>query len=304
MNFSSASISLGLAAFQSRTLNALLTSNDADKNFMSVLTGQLQDMDGTATDSLSAITSSIGGKEVRSAGRNMALFDPESAYRMMSEINTRDVLYKAQFSELKQMGSGLAEMEDAGASLGRMTLSTSDESIKSDLQQFVAQYNRWVQRFDSDLRQGGLLADTQAAQISRYELEQSVTNTFHGARDGLHGLRDLGITIDAGSRLASMDFAKLDSLLASNRQGVVDTVQEFSANFAKSADLLNAADNFMPRQLDNLQRAIQYIADNRTGLQAEFGTGDSARPAGQVARALASYTAMFESPVVQNLGNA
>jgi flagellar capping protein FliD len=223
----------------------------------------------------------------------MALPDPESAYKMMTVINGDDVYYKAQFSELSQMKSAVFQMQDAGQGLGSISLSTGIDSIKSQLQDFVGQYNRFIQRFDPDMQQGGLLADTQAAEASRFELEQNVNNRFFGAKDGVHGLSDLGITIDSNTRLASLDATKLDLLLATNKQGVVDTVQEFSANFTKSASLLNADGNFILKQLDNLNRAINFITDNKPSLQAEFGTGNAAKPAGQVAQALAAYNQTY-----------
>jgi len=219
----------------------------------------------------------------------MALADPESAYKMMTVINNKDVYYKAQFSELSQMKSAISRMQEAGQKLGSIALSTGNDSIKSQLHEFVGQYNDWIQRFDPDLQEGGLLSDTQAAQVSRFELEQNVNYRFFGAKDGVHGLGELGINIDPNTRLASLDIAKLDALLATNKQGVVNTVQEFSANFTKSASLLNSDGNFVLKQLDNLNRAIHYIADNKDSLQKEFGTGDAAKPTGQVAQALAAY---------------
>jgi len=293
MTLTTSSIALDIATFKSQALNTLQAPNATDNSFMSVMASQLQAMDVTAAGSLSALASTVGTKEISSVGRNMALFDPESAYRMMTDINKRDVYYKAQFSELSQMGSRLVELKNTGLDIGRMTLSTSDDSIKSDLQHFVTEYNSWVLRFDLDLRRGGLLAGTQAAQVSQYELEQSVKNMLNGAKDGLHGLSDLGIIIDSNTKLASLDSAKLDSMLVNNKQGVVDTVQEFSANFAKSAGLLNSEGNFMSRQLDNLKGAIQYITDNKSALQVEFGTGDIAQPTGQIAQALAAYNLSY-----------
>ena len=242
---------------------------------------------------INQINQSGSVKGVAPAGRNMTLPDPESAYKMMTVINKDDVLYKAQFSELSQMESYVSRMQDAGQNLGSIALSTGNDSIKSQLQEFVGQYNNWVQRFDPDIQEGGLLADTQAAQASRFELEQNINYRFFGAKDGVHGLSDLGITIDHNTGLASLDTAKLDSLLAANKQGVVDTVQEFSANFAKSASLLNSDGNFVLKQLDNLNRAIHYIADNKSSLQKEFGTGDAAKPTGQVAQALAAYNQIY-----------
>ncbi|MBI3480835.1 MAG: hypothetical protein HY016_10860 [Nitrosomonadales bacterium] len=227
------------------------------------------------------------------AGRNMALPDPESAYKMMTDINNKDVTYKAQFSELSQVKSSVAQMRDAGGSLGSIALSSGNDRIQAGLQDFVAQYNIWIRHINPDLQSGGLLADTQAAQATRFELEQNFSNPFFGAGDGVHGLRDLGVTIDPDTRLASLDPVRLDEMLTNNKQGVVDAVQEFSANFARSARLLNSDGNFILKQLGNLNRAIHYISDNQASLQAEFGTGNPARPTGHLAEALAVYNQSY-----------
>jgi hypothetical protein len=116
---------------------------------------------------------------------------------------------------------------------------------------------------------------------------------FNGAKDGLNGMNDLGISIDPLTHRAALDVTELNAVLASNKSGAVNTIDEFSANFAKSADLLNSAGNFIPNSLDNRGRAIQYISDNISSLQTEFGTGDQARPTGQVAKALAAYEQVF-----------
>ncbi len=287
MNFSNATQSMGIAAFQSQALAALLGSRSSDTGFTSLFTGLLG-LDDTTQSPLSALVAGQGAAPTMAAGRNMALSDPESAYRMMTEINRRDVYYKAQYAELSQMATELVDMEDAGSQVAQLTTSSSNDDIKTELRQFVQQYNDWVSQFDADLQQGGLLADTQAAQVSQYELEQSVKNMFNGAKDGIYGLPALGITI-SGNRMAVLDENKLDAMLNSNRQGVVATLQEFGANFTKSADLLNSEGNFMPRQLDNLKRGIQFITENKTDLQAEFGMGDSAKPSGKIAQALAAY---------------
>lgn len=277
------SFALNLATFKSQMLD-MLTNTDAatgknsgNNGIDALLAGR-----NTATDASSGLATN---------GRNLSLFDPESGYRMMTTINNNDVAYKAQYSELSQMQTYLDKMQQAGQSLGGIDASTANDGIKAQLQQFTSQYNDWVQRFDGDMSKGGVLAGTQAAQVSRYELDQNVENTFYGAKNGVNGLADLGLTIDANSKLAVFDGAKLDAMLSSNKPGVVATIQEFSANFAKSASLLNAADNFIPEQLANLDRAIHYIDDNKTALQAEFGSGDTAKPNGQVAKALAAYNA-------------
>ena len=69
----------------------------------------------------------------------------------------------------------------------------------------------------------------------------------------------------------------------------MSTLHEFSSNFSKSADLLNSNGNFIPNRLNNLSRAITYIADNKESLQAEFGVGDAAKINPRVAQALAAY---------------
>ena len=88
--------------------------------------------------------------------------------------------------------------------------------------------------------------------------------------------------IDPYTRLATLDPAKLDLQIASNKQGVVNTVQEFGANFAKSASLLVSAGNFFSKQLGNLDHGIHFIADNKASLQQEFGTGEAAGQTGQI----------------------
>ena len=294
MNISPAALALNIANFRSQALNAFLSSpkgvkgGDGESAMFS-----LPMSDSEVAAPLSALTQGGSVKGLSSTGRNMSLFDPDSAFKMMSVINDRDVTYKAQFAELSKMQAEVAQMQNAGQSLGGITAVTGNDSIQSQLQGFVDHYNQWVQQFNPDMEKGGLLANTQAAQISRYELSQSIENSFNGAMKGLHGLRDLGISIDHATKLATLDTSKLNAVLSANKEGVVDTVQEFSANFAKSAKLLNSDGNFIPSQLKNLNKAIHYITDNKVDLQAEFGTGNVVKPTGQVALALAAYNRVY-----------
>jgi hypothetical protein len=140
----------------------------------------------------------------------------------------------------------------------------------------------------------GVLSGTQAAEVSLYELKQSIENRFNGAMHGVQGMRELGLNIDPTTHMASIDTAKLDAVLTKNREGALSAIGEFSGNFAKSAELLISSNNFIPNRLDNLDRVIDYIADNKTSLQAEFGMGDAAKPSAQVAKALAAYQQMFQ----------
>ncbi len=277
-NFSS-SLTLRMAALQAQSVTGLLGSLPAGGKASSAFDflGTMQTAGSAAIPGLSA------------TGRNLTLFDPESAYRMMTAINNGDVTYKAQFSELSEMKTAVTGMQQAGLTLGAVSESLDDAAIKTQLQTFAAKYNEWIGRFDGTVQGDGLLAGTQAATISLYELKQSVENIFNGAKGGFHGLRDLGLSIDPKTNLAVLDTAKLDSVLGTNRQGAIGTITEFGANFARSAELLNSANNFIPNRLANLDRVIDYIGENKPALQAEFGLGNPATPSAQVARALAAY---------------
>jgi hypothetical protein len=287
------SLALQLAGFESQTFASLLSSLFAadETEPSSGLDAVLGSQNGSGSDPLAQLTGNAGG--LSATGRNTSLFDPESAFQMMSVIGNNDVAYKAQFSELSQMKSYLTEMQQDAQSLAGIDTATSDASIKSQLVTFTSQYNAWIDRFDEDMAKGGVLADTQAAQVALHELDQSVDNIFNGASDGLHGLADLGLSIDPVTKMATLDSARLDSVLASNKQGVVTTVREFSANFAKSAELLNSEGNFIPNRLDRLSDVIDYFDDHKSALQAEFGLGQTAKPSAQVAQALAAYQRVY-----------
>ncbi|HEY9103026.1 flagellar filament capping protein FliD [Chitinimonas sp.] len=292
-----------LAAFKSQNFNTLLTAAfDAptDSGLASVDNGSAvgglfgtQQSSGSG-DFLSALTSSrqlAASKSV--SGLNMSLFDPQAGYDMMSLINKKDVLYQAQYAELNKMGDALKTMQKAGEQLAGIGPDSSNADIKAKLQDFAQQYNQWVKDFNTDMQSGGVLADTQAAKVARYELAQSIGSIFHGAVGGVQGMSALGLSVDPGTGLASLDAAKLDATLAQNRQGVLGAVKDFSGNFTEAAKLLNEPDNFIPRQLDNLGRAIHFIADNKSAWQTEFGQGDAYTASGQVAQALAAYKQLF-----------
>lgn len=269
MNLTATSALQQLAAFRGQALNFLTDTSSGD-SFSAILGAQAGGLSAT--------------------GRNLSLFDPESAFKMMSKINQYEVDFKSQFAELSQLGSAVETMEAAGTELmDDVDVGDSNADIKADIQQFVDGYNAWLERFAPSVAAGGVLDNIQAGEISLYELEQSINSIFHGAMNGFSGLPDLGIKIDPVTHRASIDSAQLDSALAQNKAGVVATIDEFAANFAKSADLLNQSDNFIPRQLDNYSRAIEYISSNRSSLEAEFGSGDRASTSSAQAKALAAY---------------
>lgn len=289
-----AALTRRLADMQTQTLGTLTGSGPgAAKSTAPGSPGALLAAQNNSTLALAALRNSAPTTRLSPTGRNTALFDPESAYRMMSIINERHVAYKAQLSALGQMQSDISALQQDAKGLNSIVQTTDNAGIKSQLQAFADKYNAWIQHFDADVQNDGVLAGTQAAQIARNALQQSVENVFNGARDGLHGLRDIGFSIDPVSKLASLNTATLDAVLARNKQGVVNSVQEFSANFAKSAQLLNADGNFIPGRLSNLSRVIHYIDEHKSALQAEFGLGDTPTSAGKTKQALTAYSQAF-----------
>lgn len=287
------SLQLRLAEIKTQTFDALLSSPRDGPNERS--STNLDALFASGNASVHPIDALLqpAATAASTRGRNAALFDPESAYRMMSLINAKDVSYKAEFSEMQDMRSYLTTLRDEVRSLGNIDAATANDDIHAGLKTFADAYNGWIRRFDQDLQAGGVLAGTQAAQVSQWELEQSVESFFNGAALGLHGMRDLGFTIDATTNLASIDGVRLDSVLAANKAGVIDTVRQFSADFGKAAALLQADGNFISGRLDNLDRVIDYLDANTSSLQTEFGLGDAAKPSGQVAQALANYNAIY-----------
>lgn len=292
------SLALRLASQRTQSFDALLGSLSGKG-----ASGGLDALFGgnSALSGVDGILSEIGfggrGDGLSAFGRNLSLFDPESGYRMMTDINNRDVSYKAQFAELSEMKEALGEMRRAGealaAKMADATTAGDDAALAAQLQSFATRYNDWVGRFEDTVKSGGLLAGTQAAEVSLHELRQSIGNIFNGAAGGVRGMPDLGLSIDPVTRLATFDGDRLQSMLATNRDGVVAAVGEFGRHFARSAELLVSENNFIPNRLGNLDRVIDYIGDHRSSLQAEFGLGDAARPSALVARALAAYEKMI-----------
>lgn len=278
------SLSLRVAEIRSQTFASLVSS----------LLGSEDEEGGSSFDAIFGTGTTTGEEGLSPAGRNTTLHDPESAYRMMTIINTKEVDYKAEFSEMSDMKSRLFAMRDEAQSLASIDASTDNGDIRARLEKFAEAYNGWIDRFDEAMAPGGLLATTQAAHISQWELEQSVENIFNGVEaGGVRGMQALGFVVDPVTNFVSIDDARLDAALASDKAGAAATVQAFSKDFARAAELLNSDGNFVPNRLNNLDRVIDYIADNRPSLQVEFGLGDPAKPSGKTAQALASYNAIY-----------
>ena len=284
-NSFASSLALQISALKAQSIDLLV--NSAATHTGTAANTTLFDLLGNTT----AVSGSNNALSALSpTGRNLSLADPESAYLMMSEINRRDALYKAQSSELSDMKAAIATLGQAGKQLSNSISDTSDDStVRTQLQSFVGKYNDWIQEFQNTIDAGGILEGTQAAEISLYEFEQSIQNPFNGAALGLNGLKDLGITIDPTTHLATLNETQLNTVLSTSRQAALGTLKEFSARFSETAELLGSGSSFIAHQLDNLEHAFDYIGDNSASLQAEFGLGDPAKLSATLTKALASY---------------
>lgn len=275
----SSSLALQIATLEAQTVSALTGNATTGSN---------------ATHPLDALsrTSAVSGAPGPSVA-GVSLADPQSAYAMMSLINTADATYKAQYYELSQMRSAVGSLEHAADTLSTVDATQSNEAIVARLQQFVDQYNVWNARFEGTVQKDGVLAGTQAAEVSLGELEQNVTSIFNGATEGFHGMSGLGLTIDPTTHRAVLDTKQLSAALDARKDGAVATIDQFSAGFAKSAALLGSDDNFIAHRLANLSRVIDYVKRNSASLQSEFGLGAPARLSPQTSQALRAYDAVY-----------
>jgi len=289
------SLRIQLAEVRAQTTSDLLSATSGNTSTQGISSGtpansNVQDMLAQLTGTSStADPSGISG--LSPTGRNIALNDPESAYKMMSLIREQDVQHKAQRADLSAMKSAVVDLQAASQPFAAVTSNTSASDLKQMAQAFVDKYNGWSKAYTQDV-QSGTLAGTQAAEIALSEVKQSVTNQFNGAAAGLHGLADIGIQVDPTSNIATFDASKFDSAIQSNPKGVASAASEFGANFAKTTDLLRADNNFIAHQMANLDNVIGYVANNLSSLTQEFGSGDApSQSSVYVNNALKAYSA-------------
>ena len=279
---------LQVATLKAQSLETLVSSLSGSSasatttSALEALSGSVSQMNGTPA--IPGLTAS---------GRIASLRDPELAYRMMSVINQAEVTYQAQYSELNSMREMLASLQQATTALNEQTKGSDTSTLPAALSTFGDAYNAWIKRFDADFAAGGALHGNQAAQVVRSELRNIVEDIFNGAASGMHGLGDLGLSIDANTQLATFDPEIYAQAAGNNANGVRQTIHQFAAHFMQATALLASSGNFIDNRLNNLQRALDFIASNKPALQAEFGLGDPARPVATGATttntALASY---------------
>nr|WP_314900057.1 flagellar filament capping protein FliD [uncultured Deefgea sp.] len=285
MDLSAKSIAGQIARMKTDALSPLLNPNSNDSfDIAQLANGYITSQQGIQQSS--GIQALAG---ISAVGRNMALPDPESAYKMMTEINYRSVQYQAQHTTLADMQSGVTQLGQAAAKLDSIGPESSFSTVKSQLQSFADQYNSWRREFDTDSQDPELLGNTQAAQAARHALQSSISSPFHGAQYGLQGLSALGLEIDPVSKMAKLDVAAFESTWNKQPADATAAIQDFSKNFTEAANLLTANGNFFQKQLGNLDRAIDYIQSNQTALQKEFGLGDPPKLSQRLALAVAEY---------------
>ena len=227
-------------------------------------------------------------------GRNMALPDPESAYKMMTDINHRAVVYQAQSAALSDMQSGVNHLSQSAMQLNNLSADSDFSTVKSHIQSFADQYNSWRRAFDTDSQDPELLGNTQAA---RHALQSNISSPFHGANNGLQGLTALGLDIDPMTKMAQLNSETLASTWRQRPKDAAAAIHDFSSNLSEAANLLTAGGNFFQKQLRNLDQAIDYIHKNQTALQSEFGLGDAPKVSARVAQALAEYQKSMQTAV-------
>ena len=212
---------------------------------------------------------------------------------MVTVLNRVEVTFKAQFSELGEMRHSLVAEQAAAKQLAGLNGDSSSADIKAELARFVESYNAGVNRFAPSVDKGGILEGSWEAGRARFATQRDISYILNGAEVGVKGdLAKLGITTDPKTGLAAIDSAKLDGALGADKGHVVASLTAFANTFATTVDFLNAKGHSQQRQMANLDKAVNWIDDNRDDVQKEFGPGAAATPNEAFAKAAALYDTM------------
>lgn len=213
---------------------------------------------------------------------------------MVTVLNRVEVTYKAQYAELGEMRKSLEAKRAAALQLGAMVKETPNADIGQAVDQFVASYNAGVNRFAPAVGKGGVLEGSWEAERARFATRRDIDYILNGSEIGVKkgGLATIGITTDPKTGLAAVDHAQLDAALAKDKGDTVAGLASFGATFATTVQVLNAPGHAQLRQMDNLDRAVHWIADNKAAVQKEFGPGKAATPDQAFAKAAALYDEM------------
>jgi hypothetical protein len=214
---------------------------------------------------------------------------------MVTVLNRVEVTFKAQFSELGEMRHSLVAEQAAAKKLTALAADSAGSDVKAALRHFVDTYNAGVNRFAPALDKGGILEGSWEAARARFATRRDIDYILNGAEVGIKGdLARLGITTDPKSGLAALDGDKLDAALANDKTHVIASVNAFADTFVTTVDFLNAKDHAQQRQMSNLDRAVNWIGENKAAVQKEFGPGAAATPNEAFAKAAARYDQMAQ----------
>ena len=212
---------------------------------------------------------------------------------MVTVLNRVEVTFKAQFSELGEMRHSLLTEQAAARKLSGLTAHSSSAEVKAELANFVASYNAGVNRFAPAVDKGGILEGSWEAARARFATQRDINYILNGSEAGIKGdLAKLGITTDPKSGLAAIDSTMLDAALARDHAHVVASVTAFAGTFVTTVDFLNAKGHSQQRQMANLNRAVNWIDENKDDVEKEFGPGAAATPNEAFAKAAALYDVM------------
>lgn len=209
---------------------------------------------------------------------------------MVTVLNRVEITFKAQHSELGALKASLGGERQAASRLNALTATSSNADITAALDGFVASYNAGVKRFAPELAKGGILEGSWEATRARFATERDINYILNGAELGLKGgLAVLGISTDPKTALATVDHVQLGAALEREKASSVKALTSFATTFAATVDSLGAANHSHVRQMNNLDRAVHWIHDNKAAVQKEFGAGAAATPNEAFARAAAQY---------------
>jgi hypothetical protein len=162
--------------------------------------------------------------------------------------------------EMAKIKDGMAAIQAAGKSLDNVSTSTDIESIKTYLQTFAAKYNEWISGVGGTTKSDALQAGVQTANASLNKIGQSIEKIFGSTKDSFHSLHDLGFSVDPNTNLASIDTSKLDALLITQKDAAINSIHQFSADFAKTIEPLNLASNLASIPSAYLNKALAAYA--------------------------------------------
>lgn len=223
-----------------------LTANETGAANTIKLTVQDDDLNNTDALNLSALAYETGVAENMTVSRAAAdaslVIDSVPVTRASNAISD---LVSGVTINLKK--------DSAGSTIG-LTVSKDTDGLKTKINSLVSAYNQAMTTVKglkgTNAKKGALYNDSIVGGISN--TLRSITTTTYGT--GI--LANYGITHDKNGVL-SVDSARLDAALASNPQGVLDTVNQMATSLeTKLNDYINT---FIPAKKDGYNSTVKVL---------------------------------------------